>query len=246
MRKDSDLRSAMENGVAGSQTSVTFERVWQLHSTGSRRLVRSTRKAWISASIAAMIIFCFLLSPAVRASISSFIESKMIKNSANAIVYEGWVSSVKWDTVTNYATLQDAEQAVGTKLPFPQQFLDLEAGAINRELGLTTVKGNVAGYYYSLRTNERMLSVTANYRSETDPRFNVESTANVIDKTVEVDGVPTHLINVKEFNGFWIYMKKGDWKIVIQGIAQGVEGVNSSVPSFTEEEAIRIARSITW
>jgi len=244
VRKDSDLRRTLEDSVAGTKTSVTFERVWQLHSTGSRGLTRSTRKVWIPASIAAMIIFCLMLSPSVRASISNLIESKLIKNSANAIVYEGWVSSVKWDTVTNYATLQEAEKAVGTQLPFPQQFLALEAGAINRELGLTTVKGDIAGYFYSLRTNERMLAVTANYKSETEPRFNVESTANVVDKVVDINGVQAHLINVKEFEGYWIYIKKGDWKIVIQGFAEGVDG--APAPPFTEEEAINIARSIEW
>jgi len=246
VRKDSNLRRALEDRVADTQTSVTFERVWQRHSTGSRGFTRSTRKVWIPASIAAMIIFCLMLSPSVRASIGSLIDIKIIKSSKEAVVYEGWVSSVKWDTVTNYATLQDAEKAVGVHLPFPQQFLNHEAGAINRELRLTTVKGDIAGYFYSLRTNERMLAVTANYKSETEPRFNVESTANVVDKVVDINGVPAHLINVKEFDGYWIYIKKGDWKIVIQGFGQGVNDAEGQVPPFTEEEAISIARSIEW
>jgi hypothetical protein len=90
-----------------------------------------------------------------------------------------------------------------------------------------------------------MFSVTANYKSETDPPFYVESTEDVVDKELDINGVPTHLIAVKEFDGYWIYMNNGDWKIVIQGISQGTDG-NHSAPSFTEDEAIGIAQSIKW
>ncbi|WP_409343358.1 hypothetical protein [Paenibacillus sp. MBLB4367] len=245
MTKESDLGKALKDSVNSVQSSVTFDRVWQLHPTRSKRPIRSTRKAWM-AGIAAMIMFSLMLSPAVRASISNLIDTKIIKNSSQAMVYEGWVSSRKWDTSTTYATLQDAEKALGTKLPFPQQFLSSEAGAINREMSVTTEKGNIVGYYYSLRTKERMLSVTANYKSETDPRFNVESTEAVVNKTVDINGIPTHLIAVKEFDGYWIYMENGDWKIVIQGIAQGTDDGKLPAPHFTEDEAMNIARSVKW
>jgi hypothetical protein len=245
MIKESDLGKTLKKSVNSAQTSITFDQVWRLHSAQSKNLIRSAHKAWIPAGIAAMIMFSLMLSPVVRASISNFMETRIIKNSAEAIVYQGWVSSRKWDTSTAYVSLQDAENAVGTKLPFPQQFLSSEAGAINREMSVTKEKGNIVGYYYSLRTKERMFSVTANYKSETDPPFYVESTEDVVDKELDINGVPTHLIAVKEFDGYWIYMNNGDWKIVIQGISQGTDGTHSA-PSFTEDEAIGIARSIQW
>jgi hypothetical protein len=242
MTRKSDLGKALNEIVDSAQSSVTFDRVWQLHSTPSKKQIRSKRKAWIPVGIAAIIMF-LMLNPSVKASISNFIETNIIKDSAETVIVQGWVSSRKWDTVTLYATLQDAEKAVGTKLPFPQKLLDSEVGAINRELSLTTEEGNIVGYFYSLRTKERMLSVTANYKSETDPPFYVESTEDVVSKTVDINGIPTLLFTVKEFDGYYIYIKNGDWKMVIDG---GASGVGQEATPFTKEEAINITRSIKW
>lgn len=243
MMKETDLGKTLNEIVDSVKPSVSFDHVWQIHSTRSKRLIRSKRKAWIPTGIAVIILFSIILNPSVKASISNFIETKIIKNSSEAIVVQGWVSSRKWDTVTHYATLQDAEKAVGTKIPFPEKLLDSEAGAINRELGVTTGEGNIVGYNYSLRTKDRMLSVTANFRSETDPPFYVESTERVISKTVDINGIPSLLFSVKEFDGYKIYMENKDWKMVIDGIASGI---GQEAPPFTEEEAITIARSIKW
>ncbi|MFF2908468.1 hypothetical protein [Paenibacillus sp. NPDC057934] len=127
MIQELDLSGALKDNVADVQASVTFECVWQLHSTRSKRSFQITRKAWVPAGIAAMIMIGLILSPSVRASVGNLIKNKIIKNSSKAIVYEGWVSSVEWDAVTSYPTLQDSEQAVGTRLPFPQQLLGIES-----------------------------------------------------------------------------------------------------------------------
>jgi len=246
MTKESDLGKVLKDSVDAAQSPVIFDDVWQLHSNRSKGRIRNIHKAWIPVGIAAMIMFSLMLSPSVRASISDFIETKIIKDSSDAIVYEGWASSRKWDASTSYASLQDAEKTVGAKLPFPQLFLDSETGAVNRDLRVTTEKGNIVGYYYSLITKERRLTVTANYKSETDPPVYVESTEEVVNKTVDINGIPTRLIAVHEFDGYWIYMKNGDWKILISGIAQGTESDETPVPRFTEDEAMNIARSIKW
>ncbi|GIO99549.1 hypothetical protein J14TS5_46350 [Paenibacillus lautus] len=246
MTRESDLGKALNEIVDPAQSSVTFDRVWQLHSSRSKRFIRSKRKAWIPAGIAAIMILSLLLNPSVKASIKNLIETKIIKDSSEAVIVQGWVSSRKWDTATHYATLQDAEKAVGTKLPFPQKYLDSEAGAINRDFWVTTEEGSIVGYYYSLRTKDRMLSVTGNYLSETDPPFYVESTEAVVSETVDINGIPALLFSVKEFDGYKIYIENGGWKMVIDVSATGQESDNRNTREFTEEEAISIARSITW
>ncbi|WP_379196550.1 hypothetical protein [Paenibacillus sp. GCM10012306] len=54
------------------------------------------------------------------------------------------------------------------------------------------------------------------------------------------------MVVVKEFDGCRIYLRNGDWKIVIQGSANGAGGGEATVIPFTEDEAMSIARSIKW
>ncbi|REE77707.1 hypothetical protein A8990_12727 [Paenibacillus taihuensis] len=250
MKAKSDFVDALDN----LKPSVTFDQVWGVHT--NRFLNKRKKKSagrfymtWITSGVAGMLILTLLLSPSVRASINTFIDTHIVNSESDAVVYEGWASSRKWDTATSYSSLHDAEQAVGQKLPFPLKVLKGEPTAMRREMSVTTEKGDVVGYYYSIRTSNRMVSITANYRSTTSPHFNFNTTDAVSDKVVYVNGVPVHLISVKEFDGYWIYIFHGEWKIVIEGFNMDNSENAGKIPlihHFTEREALSIVKSIQW
>lgn len=233
--------------LKGRKPSVSFEDVWDRYNgreSGRDRSARSkTVRVWYAFAAALLLLISIGFTPSVRAALSEFIEVKIIKNNRDrASIVHHWEVLRKWDEARSYLTLEEAAKSVGTSFPVPAKLAEYDKEALNKEYRVTTDHGQIAGYFFSIRTNERMLDVTAKYQEPAAPSFTAESRAQAIVKDAVVNGQPAKLFAVKEFPGYTLYFEKDGWQFVITGYAEGVGSIQPA--PFTEEEILRIAESI--
>ncbi|CAG7631775.1 hypothetical protein ACFQI7_17495 [Paenibacillus allorhizosphaerae] len=241
------IEQTLNAQAAERKPTVSFDDVWDRYTgkteAGLRTLSRIKVRTLCIAAAILLLAAPIGFTPSVRAALNEFIVVKLIKNNRDhASIFHHWDVQRKWDEAQSYATLEDAAKSTGTPFPVPGKLVEYEKSALNKQYNVTTDHGQIAGYYFSIRTHERMLDVTAKYEEPAVPSFSAESRAQAMVKETTVEGQPAKLFAVQEFPGYTLYFERDGWKFVISGYASGVGNVQPT--PFTEEEIRQIAESI--
>ncbi|NRF96311.1 hypothetical protein HQN89_36790 [Paenibacillus frigoriresistens] len=218
---------------------MTFEKVWETYKV--RNKAKKTRMATAASVLVLSMAIAF--TPAAQAAIQSWFEVTFIKNAKNAS-YGYTLPNSAGDASMSASTKSEAEKLAGRKLAFPNEFLTMEDGALNKEYIVEKKRGDFIGYSYSLRTNERMIQVNASFKQHTKPQMWAETTKDAMVKERDVDGSKVHILSISEFDGAAAYYEKDDWVIVISAIASGVN--EHEAAPFSEEEMVNYIKSIEF
>ena len=209
---------------------------------------RKYKNPLIAIAAVSIIGFGMLLTPVGQATFNGLFEvTKFEKRPHNEELSFGysWEGTAGHDTVT-YNSLRELENAYTLQIPFPEQ---LVMKAVDAESSTYDVaiddKGNFVSYYYLLSTAERNYTISATHAVETSPTFRAETTdGTAIETEVFINGTASTLMASKDIDGYSIYIKNGQWQMVITSFARGVP--KKGVFHVTEEELIQIAESVQW
>jgi len=237
----SDIKHTLQRNLDNYYPSSSFQKVW--NTVHSKEQKRSFKKPLFSLAMVAVLAITLFLTPSVKAVFEGLFEfTKIGKNEEAGI---GWSWSTAGDESTVYQSLSDAEKIYNMEIPFPQKLITAEKGA-EQEYSVSTEKGQFLAYLYRLRTEERMYNVSASNVVKEKPQFTADTDKKtVIDKEILIDGVPARLLGIHDMNGYYMYIEKGDWRMIISGFADASDG-KSKITAITEEEMIEIAKTINW
>lgn len=204
---------------------------------------RRYKNPLVAAAVISVLAFGLLLSPSVQALIEDLFSSNQVEEKAQSII--GWTwGGISGDDSTGYSSVDEIESQFSLNIPFPVEFLAAEEVASSKEYRVDTKDGKFVSFDYFLRTEARMYGVTTTNVSNEKPSFTANTTKEtVIEKEVSINGELGTLIGIHDMNGYHIYIERGDWKIIVSGFADSLDG-KSAAPEITEEEILKIAESI--
>lgn len=204
------------------------------------------KKRTIAAAVMASILGGgLLLSPAVQATIENLFSYSQVEEKAQTDIGWSW-NGVSGDNTTGFDSINEIETKFDMAIPFPEQLQSIEEEAVTKEYSAETENGEFLSYTYHLRTEERMFRVTATNISKDEPEFTANTTKSaVIEKDVLIEGNTATLLGIDDINGCHLYVEQDQWKIVVSGFADTLNGEKNE-SNVTEEEMINIATSIDW
>ncbi|KIL51511.1 hypothetical protein KP77_10230 [Jeotgalibacillus alimentarius] len=204
---------------------------------------RRFKNPLVAAAMISVLAFGSLLSPSVQATIEELFSFNQVEESSQS--YIGWTwGGTAGDDSTTYSSVDKIESQFSLNIPFPEKLLVAEENAKSKEYTVNTEDGKFVSYNYVLRTKDGMFRVSATNVSKEKPEFLADTARETaIEKKVSINGVSGTLIGIYDMNGYHVYIEQEDWKIVVSGFADSLDG-GSAAPEITEEEIINIAESI--
>jgi hypothetical protein len=209
---------------------------------------RELKNLLVAATMFSVLGIGILLSPTSQAVFNGLFEVTKFEKSANkeeisfGYVLEGLGEYGREE----YGSLEEIENTYNIHVPFPEQLLTEEENAETTEYSVGVDKeGNFRSYHYILQTKERNYDVFATNAKEVKPKFLAETKGGTaINKKFSINGSSAKLLGANEMDGYYIYIEKGNWKVIISCFSRA--GNKEGVFDVTEEEIIKIAESIKW
>lgn len=210
---------------------------------GVKQPKRKLTTLWVATAMISVLGIGTLVSPSVQATIENLFSFNQVEERTESII--GWTwGGMAGDDTTDYSSVDEIESQFSLNIPFPVEFLVAEEDASIKEYRVGTKDGKFVSFDYFLRTEDRMYGVTTTNVSNEKPSFTASTTKEtVIEKEVSINGETGTLIGIHDMNGYHIYIEQGEWKIVVSGFADSLDG-ESVAPEITEEEILNIAESI--
>ncbi|WP_342541932.1 hypothetical protein MHH33_12760 [Paenisporosarcina sp. FSL H8-0542] len=204
---------------------------------------RKLTTLWVAAVMISVLGIGSLASPSVQATIENLFSFNQVEEMSQTNI--GWTwGGIAGNDATIYSSVDEIEKKYSMDIPFPEQLHVAEENSSVKEYTVNTSKDKFVSYNYYLRTEDRMYRITATNVSKEKPEFTANTTqGTVIEKEISINGMSGTLIGIQDINGYHIYIEQGDWKIVVSGFADFLDG-KKGAPELTEKEIITIAESI--
>ncbi len=207
------------------------------------------KKPLLSIAMIAVLAITIFFTPSVKAVFEGLFEFTKVER--NKEVGVGWSWSIVGDNTEVYNSLSDIEKFYSIDIPFPQKLITTEkevegVEGVEQEYIVSTEKGQFLSYQYKLWTKERYYNVIASNVVKEKPKFNAATNEKtVVDKEIIINGVPARLLGIYEMKGYYFYIEKGNWSMIISDFANSSDG-QSNTTEISEEEMIKIAKTINW
>lgn len=238
----SDIKHTLQRNLDNYYPSSSFQKVW--NTAHSKEEKRSFKKPLLSIAMVAVLAITLFLTPSVKAVFEGLFEFTKIGENEDPGI--GWTWSTAGDESTVYKSLSDVEKIHNMDIPFPQKLMAAEKGADLIEYDVSTENGQFLAYLYTLSTKERIYHASATNKVNEKPQFFADTKdETAIDKEILIDGVSARLLAIHDMNGYYMYIEKGDWRMIISGFADANDE-KSKITAITEEEMIEIAKTINW
>lgn len=241
MRKninESDIKNALRSELDDLHSSVVFKDVLD------KQNKKGYRKILIPTLVALLLCFTAFLSPVVNARFEGLFEYKKFEQSDGKEKGFGAMWEIAGYNSKVLGSLEEMEKDYNMNIPFPKQLLSEEKDSLFKEYRVNTNKeGGFYAYSYTLRTKERSYRIDATNAKIGKPKFKAETLdGTAIDKEIVVKGEPARLLGVYDMKGYYIYIEKGEWKMIVSDFS---DNQNISREDL-EKEVIHIAETINW
>ena len=189
-----------------------------------------------------------LLTPIGQATFNGLFEVKKFEkrphNEELSIGYS-W-EGIGGDSQVIHSSFEEMDAAYTIKLPFPEALVTNEDDAESIEYQSTVDEDrNFIAYDVRVQTSTRSYDVTATSIKEPKPEFRAETTdGTATEKEIFINGIPAMLLGSEDLDGYFLYIKHGEWQMIISGFDRGVH--EDGQFDVTGAELIEIAESIRW
>lgn len=210
---------------------------------GVKQPKRKLTTLWVATAMISVLGIGTLVSPSVQATIENLFSFNQVQETSETVI--GWTwGGIGGNDTTIFSSVDEIEKEYSIDIPFPEQLHLADENSTITEYRVDTSEDKFVSFNYRLRTEDRMYRITATNVSKEKPEFTANTTkGTVIEKEVSINGTSGTLIGIQDINGYHIYIEQGEWKIVVSGFADSLDGERIA-PEITENEIIAIAESI--
>jgi hypothetical protein len=235
------IKRAFQESLEDIHPSVTFQEI--AIKAAKNKQSRKYKKTLISMGFISVLAFALFLSPSVSAVFESLFQYGKFEKSENREEINIGVSWKSGYSDKTFLSLEEMETTYSMHIPFPQQLLKTEMSAEGKAYRVNVdEEGKFYNYRYTLSTKGRKYEVQASNVIEEKPEFRAESSDGAaIDKEILINGTPARLMGINDINHYFIYLEKGNWKMVIT-----ISGDNNDDSKVLEQEVIKLVESIDW
>lgn len=208
---------------------------------------RKYKNPLIAAAAVSIIGLGMLLTPVGQATFNGLFEVKKFEkrphNEELSVGYS-WEGIAGYNRVT-HDSIKDIENAYAIRLPFPEVLLTKENIEFAEYQVAIDEDGGFDAYDIRFQTSTRSYDVIATSIEKPSPEFRAQTAdGTATEKEVFINGIPAMLLGSKDFDGYFLYMKHGEWQMIISGFDREVHEEGQF--DVTEAELIEIAESIQW